>query len=201
LVELIPLIAGPPLILFTNLKKRKMKKTTWVLDPAHSEISFKIKHLMISNVNGKFGKFTATAESENENDFRNATLSFEAETASIDTGNEQRDNHLRSAEFFDAEKFPKVSFVSTKTEMVGESKYYIHGDLTMHGVTKPISFEAEYSGMAKDPWGNTKAGFEFHGKLNRKDFGLNWNAALEAGGVMVSDEVKIHGEIQLVKQA
>lgn len=178
-----------------------MSKTKWAIDPTHSEIGFKIKHLMITNVNGNFGQFSANVETESENDFRNASINFEADINSVNTGNEQRDTHLKSAEFFDAEKFPKIKFVSTKTEAAGGSKYQVHGDLTMRGVTKPISFEADFSGLAKDPWGNNKAGFEISGKINRKDFGLTWNAPLEAGGVMVSDEVKIHGEVQLVKQA
>ncbi|MFL5753618.1 MAG: YceI family protein [Bacteroidia bacterium] len=178
-----------------------MTKTKWAIDPAHSEIGFKIKHLMISNVNGSFKKYSGTVETEQEDDFKNASIQFEADVNSIDTANEQRDGHLRTGDFFESEKYPKLKFTSSKTEPVGDGKYYVHGDMTIKDVTKPITFEAEFSGIAKDPYGQTKAGFEIRGKINRKDFGLTWNAPLETGGMLLSDEVKIHGEVQLIKQA
>lgn len=165
----------------------------WKIDTAHSEVGFTVKHLMINNIKGHFKKFDAEAESESD-DFKSPQISFTAEVASIDTGNEQRDQHLRSADFFDTEKFPEIKFVAKKYE--GEE---LLGDLTIHGITRPVKLNVEFGGVAKDPWGNTKAGFTVSGKINRKDFGLNWNAALETGGVLVSEEVKINAEVQLVK--
>ncbi len=176
-----------------------MATTTWALDPTHSEIQFKVKHLMITTVTGSFKSFTAAATTDSE-DFSNATISFSADIASVDTGNEQRDGHLQGADFFDAEKFPTLSFASasfTKKDDV----YALTGDLTIKDVTKPVTLAVEFGGVAKDPWGNTKAGFTLSGKINRKDFGLTWNAATETGGVLVSEEVKILAEIQLVQQA
>jgi polyisoprenoid-binding protein YceI len=176
-----------------------MATTKWALDPTHSEIHFKVKHLMITTVTGSFKSFTAAAETEAE-DFSNAAISFSADIASVDTGNEQRDGHLQSPDFFDAEKFPKLSFVSTGYTKKGDD-FVLNGDLTIKDVTKPVTLSVEFGGVAKDPWGNTKAGFTLSGKINRKDFGLNWNAATEAGGLLVSEEVKIQAEIQLAKQA
>lgn len=170
-----------------------MASTKWVLDPTHSEIQFKVKHMMITTVTGSFGKFTAEAETEGD-DFSGANVQFSAETASVNTGNEQRDGHLRSGDFFDADNFPTLDFKSTSFD--GDS---LAGNLTIRGVTHPVKLQAEFGGIGKDPWGNTKAGFNLAGKINRKDFGLNWNAALEAGGVLVSEEVRLLGEVQLVK--
>ena len=175
-------------------------KTTWNLDPAHSEVNFKVKHMMITNVNGKFGSFDVKASSTGEG-FENPEISFTANTATINTGSEQRDQHLKSPDFFDAEKFPTLEFKSRSFKKTGDSEYVLEGDMSLHGVTKPLSFKVEHSGLQKDPWGNTKAGFSLEGKINRKDFGLNWNAALESGGVLVSEEVKINAEIQLVKNS
>lgn len=177
-----------------------MATTKWALDPTHSEIGFKVKHLMFTNVSGHFTSFTASAETEGD-DFSNATIGFSADIDSISTNNEQRDQHLKGTDFFDAASFPKMSFTANKFADKGDGEYELTGDLTMHGVTHPVKLNAEFGGIVKDPWGNIKAGFSLNGKLNRKDFGLNWNAALETGGVMVSEEVKIHAEIQLVKQA
>lgn len=177
-----------------------MATTKWSLDPTHSEIGFKVKHLMFTNVSGQFKKFTASAETEGD-DFSTAAIQFSAEVDSIDTNNEQRDTHLKSADFFDAASNPQLSFTSTSFSSKGSDEYTLNGNLTMHGVTHPVTLAVEFGGIVKDPWGNTKAGFSITGKLNRKDFGLNWNAVLETGGVMVSEEVKIHAEIQLVKQA
>jgi polyisoprenoid-binding protein YceI len=177
-----------------------MSTTTWALDAAHSEIQFKVKHMMISTVTGSFGKFDVKVETTGD-DFSTADISFSAETASVNTGSEQRDGHLRGADFFDAEKFPAMSFKATSFKPTGNNgDYQLTGDLTIKDVTKPVNFEVEFGGIGKDPWGNTKAGFTLSGKINRKDWDLNWNAALEAGGLLVSDEVKLLGEIQLAKQ-
>lgn len=167
----------------------------WSLDPTHSELQFKVKHLMITNVTGQFKVFSGTVESDSA-DFSGARVSFSADTTSVDTANEQRDNHLRSADFFDAAQFPQITF-STDNFNVQDGK--ISGTLSLHGVSKPVTLDVEYSGTNKDPWGNEKAGFSLSGKINRTDFGLNWNAALEAGGVLVSEEVRIAAELQFVK--
>lgn len=175
-----------------------MSKVNWNLDPTHSEVQFKVKHMMITNVTGNFKEFTVNANT-NGDDFSSADISFSAKTASIHTGNEQRDGHLKSPEFFDSEKFENIHFKASKTEKLDDENYKISGDLTIKDVTKPIALNAEFGGIQKDPWGNVKAGFTITGKINRKDFGLNWNAALETGGVMVSEEVRLAAEIQLVK--
>jgi polyisoprenoid-binding protein YceI len=154
---------------------------------------------MISTVTGGLHLISATLTSDSD-DFENASVTFEAETDSINTGNTDRDNHLKSADFFDAEKFPKITFESASIKKDGDD-YIINGNLTVKGTTKPVELTAEFGGIATDPWGNTKAGFTINGKINRTDFGLTWNAALETGGVMVSEAVKIAGELQFVKQA
>ena len=178
-----------------------MATKTWALDPTHSEVQFKIKHLMITNVTGSFNIFTASAQSEDE-DFTKAKVSFTADVNSISTNNEQRDAHLKGADFFDAEKFPQLKFVATKSENVdSDGSYELYGDLTIRDVTKNVKLSVEFGGVVKDPWGNTKAGFTINGKINRKDFGLTWNAVTEAGGVMVSEEVRLSAEIQLIEQA
>lgn len=176
-----------------------MATTQWALDPTHSELQFKVKHLMITTVTGSIKSFSVELTSEDE-DFTNATINFSGEISSLDTGNTDRDNHLKSADFFDAETHPTMNFVSTAVEKDGDD-YIVKGDLTIKGETKPVKLTAEFGGIATDPWGNTKAGFTLSGKINRTDFGLTWNAALETGGVMVSEEVKILGELQFVKQA
>ncbi|MBS1646013.1 MAG: YceI family protein [Bacteroidetes bacterium] len=176
-----------------------MNKTKWVIDPTHSEVGFKVKHLMITNVNGSFASFSGQAETEDETSFKNPSISFEADIASINTGNEQRDAHLKSPDFFDAEKFPKLQFISSHTEKTDDG-FVLHGTFTIHGISKPTQLNVSFSGIAKDPWGNTKAGFSIEGKINRKDFGLTWNAPTETGGVLVSEEVKLQAEVQLVKQ-
>jgi polyisoprenoid-binding protein YceI len=177
-----------------------MENSTWAIDPSHSEIQFKVKHLVITTVTGHFKEFSGSLVSNAEN-FDGASISFEAKTASINTNSEQRDEHLKSADFFDAEQFPTLSFQSTSFKKADDEEYNLTGNLTMKGVTLPIDLEVEYNGTATDPWGNVKAGFEITGKLNRKDFGLTWNAPTEAGGVLVSEEVKLIANIQLVKQA
>ena len=173
--------------------------TKWAIDPAHSEVQFKVKHLMISTVTGSFKQFGAEAELEGD-DLTNAQVSFWADTASIFTNDEKRDAHLRSPDFFDSEQFPKLTFTSTRIEGSG-SNWKVTGDLTIKGVTKSVTLDVEWSGQAKDPWGNTKAGLNLSGKIDRKEWGLTWNAALETGGVLVSDEVRILCEVQLAHQA
>lgn len=168
---------------------------TWNLDKAHSEISFKVKHMMISNVTGSFKDFDITLQAEKE-DFTDAKISFVAQTKSIDTKNEQRDRHLVSADFFDAEKFPEMTFVSTGLIKESDTDYVLEGSLTIKDKTQPIRLNVEFGGVFVDPWGVSKAGFTVSGKLKRSDFGLTWNAALESGGVLVSEEVKLMAELQ-----
>ena len=166
--------------------------TKWNLDTTHSEITFKVRHMMISNVKGAFNTFTAEVEAEDDT-FKNAKVSATIQTDSIDTNNADRDTHLKSADFFNVEQNPTITFES---DSLADD---VPGHLTINGVTKPVQLEVEFGGINQDPWGNTKAGFTFEGKIKRSDFGLNWNAALETGGVLVSDEVKISGELQFVK--
>lgn len=171
--------------------------SNWILDKDHSEIEFRVKHMMISNIKGQFQEFDITLNVPN-NDLTNASAEAVINTASVDTKNSQRDDHLRNADFFDSEKFPKITFKSTNFEKVDGEDYKLTGDLTIQDTTKSIVLNVEYGGIAADPWGNQKAGFSFNGKIKRSEFGLTWNAALETGGVMVSDEVRISGEIQFV---
>ena len=166
--------------------------TKWNLDPTHSEITFKVKHMMISNVKGEFRNFSAEIEAEDDT-FKNAKVNATIQTDSIDTNNADRDVHLKGEDFFNAAKNPTITFSS---DSLNDD---ITGNLTISGITKPVKLDVDFGGINVDPWGNTKAGFSFEGKINRKDFGLNWNAALETGGVLVSDEVKIAGELQFVK--
>ncbi|MGZ3883846.1 MAG: YceI family protein [Bacteroidia bacterium] len=174
-------------------------KTKWTLDPAHSIIDFRVKHLMIAHVKGSFKKFEAVVYTDGHN-FKTAEIDFSCEPASVDTHDPQRDKHLQSAEFFDADKFSKISFKG-KTAKKGsdDSLYELIGDLTIKGISKPVRLDAEFGGLMKDPWGNEKAGFTITGKVNRKDWGLAWNAPLETGGVLVGEEVKIMCEVELMK--
>jgi len=174
-----------------------MQNSTWAIDPSHSEIQFKVKHLVITTVTGNFKEFKGSVEAND--DFDGANINFEASVSSINTNSEQRDEHLKSADFFDAEQFPTLSFQSTAFTKNNET-YNLMGNLTLKGITLPINLAVEYNGIATDPWGNVKAGFELTGKLNRKDYGLSWNTITEAGGALVSEEVKLIANIQLVKQ-
>lgn len=176
-----------------------MKTTKWNLDTVHSELGFKIRHLMISNVSGSFKKFDAVAETLG-NDFMTARIQVTADIQSISTNNEQRDQHLRTSDFFEAEKYPDLKFQSTKIEKTGSDTFDLFGNLTMKGMTRSVKLNVEYSVMAKDPWGNERAGFVISGKINRSEWGINFNNILETGGVGLGDEVKIYSEIQLVKQ-
>ncbi len=174
-----------------------MATTKWVLDPTHSELQFKVKHLMITNVTGTFPAISGDVESDDDK-FSAAKVNFSADLSAISTNNEQRDTHLKSADFFEVEKYPTISFSAASFNAADEK---ITGELTIRDVTKTISLDVTLEGVNKDPWGNEKAGFSLSGKINRKDFGLTWNAALETGGVMVSEDVKIQAELQFVKQA
>jgi polyisoprenoid-binding protein YceI len=177
-----------------------MSKTKWALDPTHSEINFKIKHMMISNVTGSFTNFKVSAETDGDN-FANSKVSFTTDVNSINTNNEQRDGHLKSGDFFDTATYPEIKFEGTKFEKASDEEYTLHGNLTIKDVTKPVSLKVDFGGIAKDPYGNIKAGFTLDGKINRKDFGLTWNAATETGGLLVGEDLKVQAEIQLVKQA
>lgn len=172
--------------------------TKWTIDSAHSEITFKVKHLVISTVTGKFKTFDATIESSND-DFSDAEIFFEADINSIDTGNGDRDAHLKSDDFFNAEAHPKMTFRSTSFKKTGEGEYKLTGDLTIRGNTKEVELEADFGGTVVDPYGNTKAGFDVTGKISRKEFGLTWNAVTEAGSVVVSDDVKLNLNVQFTK--
>lgn len=174
--------------------------TKWVIDPSHSEVQFKVKHLVISTVTGSFSQYEGQVESTGD-DFTDATISFSADVNSISTGDAQRDGHLKSPEFFDAEQFPKLSFTSTSMTQTGDDTYKVVGDLTLHGVTKPVTLKVEYGGQMQDFYGQTKAGFEITGTIKRKEFGLVWDGITEAGGVVVSDDVKLVMNIQLTQQA
>lgn len=175
------------------------KATKWSLDPTHSELTFKVKHLMITNVKGNFKKFDAQIESIGS-DFNQGKTKVTIDAASVDTNNSDRDAHLQSADFFDVGNHPEITFESTELIKLDDENYQLKGLLNMKGVSKEVALDVEFGGMVKDPYGNEKAGFSIRGKLNRKDWGLNWNAALEAGGVMVSDEVRINAEVQFIKE-
>jgi polyisoprenoid-binding protein YceI len=171
----------------------------WHIDAVHSEIQFSVKHMMITTVRGRFTRFTGTIEADEQHPAA-ARVAVQIEAASLDTGNEQRDTHLRSPDFFNVEQYPQMTFRSTRVEPRGDNEGRLYGELTIRDVTKPVVLDVEYAGMAKSPWGTTSAGFSAQTKINRKDWGLNWNVALETGGWLVSDEIKISIEVELVKQ-
>jgi polyisoprenoid-binding protein YceI len=176
-------------------------KTKWGIDAAHSEIAFKVKHLMITNVKGTFKEFDASIFTTGE-DFMTSEIDFWLNPASIETGAADRDAHLKSADFFDVENHKQITFIGNTYEKVdNDGSYTLYGDLTIKGITKQIKLDIEFGGVMKDPWGNEKAGFTIDGKINRKDWGLNWNATLEAGGLLVGDEVRISCEVELIKQS
>lgn len=181
--------------------EKVLTKTKWIIDPIHSQVDFKVKHLMVANVRGTFKEFDADIYTSEE-DFMNAKIDFRINPASIDTGNEQRDAHLRSADFFDVENFKEINFTGNRFEKADDDgNYKLFGDLTMKEIKKRIKLDVEFNGVIKDPWGNHKAVFSVKGKINRKDWGLNWNAALETGGVIVSEDVWINCEAQLMKES
>jgi polyisoprenoid-binding protein YceI len=161
---------------------------------------FKVKHLMISTVTGIFKKFDATVEAPND-DWTDAQVTFEADIDSIDTKNADRDAHLKSDDFFNAEQFPKMTFKSTGIQKLSDEEYKLTGNFTIRDITKPIDLKVEYNGSTVDPWGMQRAGFEVSGKINRKEYGLKWNAVTEAGGIVVADDVKLALNVELIKQA
>ncbi len=172
---------------------------TWKLDPAHSSADFKIKHMMISNVKGSFSGLTGTLV-ENTANPNQSTVEASIDIATINTGDPQRDGHLKSADFFDVEKYPKMTFKSTQVERKGDGEYSVTGDLTLHGVTKPVTFAVEGpSAPGKDPWGNTRIGLSATTRINRKDFGLSWNSPLETGGILVGEDVQINLDVQFIQ--
>lgn len=175
-------------------------KTNWNIDNMHSEIGFKVKHMMITNVNGTFGQFTATATTDGD-DFSTAQFNFSAGIDSINTGVADRDAHLKSDDFFNAEAYPELTFKSTGVTKKGEENYVISGDLTIRDVTKRVDLDAEFGGIVVDPYGQTKAGLTITGKIKRSEFGLKWSAITEAGSIVVSDEIKLNSEVQLIKQS
>jgi polyisoprenoid-binding protein YceI len=174
--------------------------STWTVDAAHSNVEFSIRHLMISTVKGRFGAVTGTVVLDDGNPGKSA-VDVSIDVASIDTREPQRDAHLRSADFFDVETFPAMTFRSTRVERVGEDRFTVAGDLTIRDQKRPVVLDVTAEGRGNDPWGGHRAGFSATTKIKRSDFGLTWNIALEAGGVTVGDEVKIHIDTEIVKQA
>src|ERR1700712_3398021 len=176
-----------------------MSTTKWALDPTHSEIQFKVKHLLISTVSGDFKKFDASVETEGD-DFTATKIQFSANIDSISTNNEQRDAHLKNGDFFDADTHPKLSFVSDNLVKVEDEVYNIHGQLTIKGVTKDVTLKAEFGGSTTDPWGNTRVGFELSGKIDRSEFGISFGMVSETGGLLLGNDVKIFANAEFVKQ-
>lgn len=177
-----------------------MAKAKWVVDPAHSSVDFSIKHMMIANVKGTFHQFEAEIEAD-PHDLTTASIEFSVDLNSIDTRNEDRDNHLRSADFFDVENNPKMTFTATKIEKTGDGEYAVTGNLNLHGITREETFNVEFEGAGKDPWGNEKVGYSVNGKIKRSDYELKYNAVLETGGVLIGDEVKVSLDIEASLQA
>lgn len=177
-----------------------MATTKWSLDPTHSEVQFKVKHLMITTVTGYFQTFSVEAETEGDDFDNTASVVFTADVNSINTNNEQRDTHLKSPDFFDTANHGEIRFVGNRYEKTSGDSAKLHGDLTIKGNTHPVTLDVELGGIVVDPYGQTKAGFTVTGKISRKEFGLTWSAVTEAGSVVVSDEIRLHAEIQLVKQ-
>ncbi|MBC7828513.1 MAG: YceI family protein [Chitinophagaceae bacterium] len=177
-----------------------MLTTKWAIDPTHSEIQFKVRHLMVSYVTGQFKKFNATVETTGE-DLTTARVTFTADVDSIFTNNEQRDAHLKNPDFFDSENHPELKFESDKLEKITEEEYKVYGTLTMRGISQKVVLDAEYGGVTVDPWGNTRTGFSITGKINRKDFGVSFGTVSETGGVLLGDEVKISANTEFVKEA
>lgn len=175
-----------------------MAQITWNIDPTHSYIGFKVKHMMFTNVKGQFTSYTATIVADEES-LENASINFEAKVDSINTSNVDRDTHLKSADFFDAAQYPNLTFKSQSVKRSSGNNYKIEGVLEMHGVSKPLSLDVEYSGVLIDPWGNTKAGLIINGIVKRSEWNLKWNSALETGGVLVGEDIKLDIELQLIK--
>jgi len=191
--------------LYITIKQKKKMKTQdvavatkWNVDASHSEAQFKVKHLVISTVTGFFRKFSGTVETETE-DFDGAKVNFSIDVNSIDTNVTDRDGHLKSPDFFAADQYPSIEFKNGVLKKVSDEEYKLKGELTIRDTTKTIELNVDHNGVVADPWGNTRAGFEINGKVNRKDFGLNWSAVTEAGNIVVADEVKLHFNIEVIK--
>ena len=176
-----------------------MANSKWALDPTHSEIGFKVKHLMISSVAGTFGSFEGTVETQDD-DFSSAKVNFSADINSISTNNEQRDAHLKNGDFFDTDNHPRLTFESKKFAKLDDENYKLDGILTIRGISKPVSFDVEFGGITTDPWGGTRAGFSLKGKINRSDFGVSFGMVSQTGGLLLGEEVKLSAEVQFVKQ-
>lgn len=176
-----------------------MAKSQWTIDPAHSSVEFSVKHMMIAKVKGSFHHFEANIAGD-EHDLTSADIQFSIDLNSIDTRNNDRDNHLRSVDFFDVENNPSLTFTATAITKTDEGEYAITGDVSLHGITRSETFAATFEGAGKDPWGNEKVGFSAVGSLKRSNYGLTYNAALETGGVLIGDEVKISIDIEAVQQ-
>ena len=187
------------LVLLAALAAPAFAQSSWEIDPAHSNVQFGVRHMMISTVRGKFTKFTATATGD-EKDAAHAGVQASIDVASIDTGDEKRDAHLKSPDFFDAETFPTITFKSTKVEAAGDRRFKLHGDLTMHGVTKPVVLDVEATAEVKGMRGETRAGARATTKVNRKDFGISWSKSMDGGGVVVGDEVEVTIDVEAVKK-
>ena len=173
--------------------------TTWALDPTHSEIYFKVKHLMISTVTGQFKEFSGTVETKGE-DFTTAKVRFTASVDSIHTNNEQRDAHLKNSDFFDADNYPQLLFEGNKFEKADDEEYRLYGTLTLKGISNKIVLNVDFGGLTTDPWGNTRVGFSVSGKIDRQEYGISFGAVSETGGLLLGNEVKIYAEVQFVKQ-
>lgn len=177
-----------------------MSTSNWAMDPTHSELTFKVRHMMVSNVTGHFKTFNATVTTDGD-DMTTAKVHLTADVESISTNNDQRDGHLKTADFFDHENHPQLTFDSTQMEKVTEEEYKLHGNLTMRGVTKPVALHVEFGGIVTDPWGNTRTGFAVNGKVNRKEFGVSFSMVSEAGGILLGEDITIHANVEFVKQA
>ncbi|PLS16792.1 hypothetical protein CVD28_17125 [Bacillus sp. M6-12] len=177
-----------------------MANEKWVVDPTHSSVEFSVKHMMIAKVKGVFHNFNASIDAD-PSDLTSANIEFSVDASSIDTRNGDRDAHLKSGDFFDVEQYPNITFISTNIVKKDEDEYEITGDVTLHGVTRSETFTATFEGQGKDPWGNEKVGFSAEGKVNRSDYGLTYNAALETGGVLIGDQIKLSITIEAGKQA
>lgn len=182
-----------------KMETSELTKTNWQIDYDHSKIGFTARHMVISEVDGQFNDYTLNLSGGK--DFTDSKIELEIETKSVDTKNKDRDNHLRSADFFDAENFPKIKFVSKSIEKVDDDEYKLTGDLTIKDITKPIELDVTYGGTIKDPFGNIRAGFVITGKLNRFDYGLKWNNLIESGGAVVGKTIKINAPIEIVTPA
>jgi polyisoprenoid-binding protein YceI len=173
---------------------------TWDIDPTHTRIGFAVRHAMVATVKGNFAVFSGVLHLDHAEPSK-SSAEVEIDAASINTGSQQRDDHLRSPDFLDVANFPRITFTSTSAEVKDDDEYLLHGDLTIHGVSKPVTLELEFVGNSVDPYGNTRSGFEGKTTINRKDWGLNWNVALEAGGIMVGDKVKLELDVAAIKRA